>query len=369
LTASAYSQDEEDPEEPEQQQYQEPQQEPVQEQQQYEEQQQQYEEQQHQQYKNDPGPNNIQQPEPEVQNPNIPDPNYLQQQQPEVQHQNNPDPDHLLPPETESQHENDPSPGNLLNTDEEQQSSDPYETQELGNENEQNATIQYEEYIGEDVTTWETQQIEEVIPPEELKELITPDEEKLSEAIDDLSQKQLQILEELPVEKLVEILKIPESEALELQKEISANTPAIKQLYQFTEEISNEQILELYKLQDEQLPVAISKMPEEQVREFAELPADKLAVILKVPIAKAKDIQREILSNAVIPYDKSPLTAPETIASIPGVTETVDGLNYILTAGLDMTPLQRKRAQKVVIIVILCTLLPYLFTRKHHSNS
>ena len=154
-----------------------------------------------------------------------------------------------------------------------------------------------------------------------------------------------------------------------MQKEISANTPAIKQSYQFTEEISNEQILELYGLQDEQLAAAISKMSEEQVRELADLPADKLAAILKVPVAKAKNIQMEILANAVIPYDKSPVTAPQTIASIPGVTETVDGLNYILTAGLDMTPLQRKRAQKAVIIVILCTLLPYLFTRKHHSNS
>lgn len=49
--------------------------------------------------------------------------------------------------------------------------------------------------------------------------MITPDEEELSEAIDDLSQKQLQILEELPVEKLAEVLKIPESEAIELQKD------------------------------------------------------------------------------------------------------------------------------------------------------
>ena len=110
-------------------------------------------------------------------------------------------------------------------------------------------------------------------------------------------------------------------------------------------------------------------MPDEQVRELVELPVDKLAVILKVPVSSAKKIQEEILSNAVIPYDKSPVSVPEAVASIPGVTESVDGLNYILTAGLDMTPQQRKRAQKVVIIVILCTLLPYMFTRKHHSNS
>ena len=265
------------------------------------------------------------------------------------------------------QQEINPDP-NLVNPNNEQQSTDPFKTQESGNV-EQNTTIQYEEYIQEDVTGWETNQIQEVIPPAELNELSTTKEEELSEVIDDLSQKQLQILEELPVEKLAEVLKIPESEAIELQKEISANTSDVKQSYQFTEEISNEQILDLSKLPDEQLPSAIAKMPDEQVRELVELPVDKLAVILKVPVSSAKKIQEEILSNAVIPYDKSPVSVPEAVASIPGVTESVDGLNYILTAGLDMTPSQRKRAQKVVIIVILCTLLPYLFTRKHYSKS
>ena len=220
------------------------------------------------------------------------------------------------------------------------------------------------DYEMQDVTTWKTEQIEEVIPPDELQELSTPDAEDLSEAIDDLSQKQLQILEELPVEKLAEVLKISEKEAEVLQQEISSNTDNEKQTYQFTEEISNEKVREITVLKDDAMTEAISELPVEQIEELVQLPPDKLSKILKISEPQAAAISEKIRSGIVIPYDSTPVVLPEVMSALPGGKEAEGVLNYIFTAGLDMTPLQRKKTQKVVIIVIICTLLPYLLKKK-----
>ena len=369
LSSSVYSQDDENsgsvnqqPQAEEPPPQQEKQQEVQQEQQNDVQQEQQQNVQQEQQ------PNVQQEQQPNVQQEQ--QPNVQQEQHPNVQQEQHPQENPELMPNQNSGTEQ-PN-GQQPDKTQEQESSDqsninPEQQKGENFDNPENPVDHVQEgsdYEMQDVTTWKTEQIEEVIPPEELLELSTPDAEDLSEAIDDLSQKQLQILEELPVEKLAEVLKISEKEAEVLQQEISSNTNNEKQTYQFTEEISNEKVREITVLKDDAMTDAISELPVEQIEELVQLPPDKLSKILKISEPQAAVISEKIRSGIVIPYDSTPVEVPEVMSALPGGKETAGIINYVLTAGLDMTPLQRKKTQKVVIIVILCTLLPYLLKKK-----
>ena len=124
------------------------------------------------------------------------------------------------------------------------------------------------------------------------------------------------------------------------------------------EKISEEELKMLSTLKGEDNSEAISEFSQEELRALSDIPAADIAKVLNITESEAKKIKEEIIINIVTPYDKTPIDISEDISSIPGVGFAVNAANDILTAGLDMTPKQSKKAQTVVLIILILVILP-----------
>ena len=134
------------------------------------------------------------------------------------------------------------------------------------------------------------------------------------------------------------------------------------------EKITKEELNELSTLKGESLSKAINDFSQDELKALSEIPKEELAKILKIPEQEAKTIQEEIINNTVKPFDKTPIKAPEAVTSIPVLGTAIDVANNILTAGLDMTPKQRKKAQMVIIIILICVILPESYRQYISKN-
>lgn len=134
------------------------------------------------------------------------------------------------------------------------------------------------------------------------------------------------------------------------------------------EKISEEELKMLSTLKGEDHSKAISEFSQEELRALSKISAGDIAKVLNITESEAKKIKDEIILNTVKPYDKTPIDAPEAITSIPGVGLAINAANDILTAGLDMTPKQRKKAQTVVLIILILVILPESYRLNNSKN-
>jgi hypothetical protein len=134
------------------------------------------------------------------------------------------------------------------------------------------------------------------------------------------------------------------------------------------EEILDKELIKLAGLKGEDLDKAIKGFSQKELKQLTEMPAEKLAKILKKPEEEVLKTQKDIKLYIIKPYNKTPIDAPEELTSIPGVVWIIDTANYILTAGLEMTPKQRKKSQLIVFIIMICIILPESY-RKYISKN
>jgi len=134
------------------------------------------------------------------------------------------------------------------------------------------------------------------------------------------------------------------------------------------EKISEEKLKMLSTLKGEDHSKAISEFSQEELRALSKISAGDIAKVLNITESEAKKFKDEIILNTVKPYDKTPIDAPEAITSIPGVGLAINAANDILTAGLDMTPKQRKKAQTVVLIILILVMLPESYRLNNSKN-
>ncbi|HRJ85355.1 MAG TPA: hypothetical protein PK753_06760 [Ignavibacteria bacterium] len=154
---------------------------------------------------------------------------------------------------------------------------------------------------------------------------------------------------------------IRESETIKIDT-FSTETP------KFEDNISEEELELLASLKSDDHYKAISKFSQAELRALGEIPAEEIAKAMGIPVSEAKKLKEEIIFNTVKPYDKTPIDAPESITSIPGLGLAINTANDILTAGLDMTPKQRKKAQTVVLIILILVILPESYRINNSKN-
>ncbi len=154
---------------------------------------------------------------------------------------------------------------------------------------------------------------------------------------------------------------IRESEIIKIDT-FSTETP------KFEDNISEEELELLASLKSDDHYKAISKFSQAELRALGEIPAEEIAKAMGIPVSEAKKLKEEIIFNTVKPYDKTPIDAPESITSIPGLGLAINATNDILTAGLDMTPKQRKKAQTVVLIILILVILPESYRINNSKN-
>lgn len=177
--------------------------------------------------------------------------------------------------------------------------------------------------------------------------------------------------------KTEENIKVPADETLQGNSVIDENDSLNSSALPFNEKIDsivqNESVIENITIEENSsilklkaistltgkgLFEAFENFSQEELKAMMELPLEEIMKIFQVSEQEAKLIQEEIKMNIVKPYDKEPIIVPESMASIPGIDLVVYKANVLLTAGLDMTPKQRSKAQLVILIILICVILP-----------
>ncbi|HRE41898.1 MAG TPA: hypothetical protein PLG90_11250 [Ignavibacteria bacterium] len=186
-------------------------------------------------------------------------------------------------------------------------------------------------------------------------------------------QKKVTTNEKVKKPKTEEEIKVPTEETLQgnsiIEEVDSLNSAALPNIEKIDSNIQNEKITieennsvkklrAISTLMGKSLSEAIENFTQEELKAMMEIPLEELMKIFSVSEQEAKLIQEEIKINIVKPYDKEPIIVPESMATIPGIDLVVYNANVLLTAGLDMTPKQRSRAQLVILIILICVILP-----------